>query len=140
VSRENVEFMETLLTGVAGLDRQALLAGAPELIAQVADPDVEWVEERQNVEGQVYRGHEGMLQSLERWLEQWDEFEYAAERFVDCGDEVLVVGRERGRGVASGATVTSRIYSVWTIRAGKILRYREFYDEHEAFKAVGLEE
>jgi ketosteroid isomerase-like protein len=140
VSQENVEFIEALLTEVAGLDKQALLAAAPELVAQVADPDVEWVEERQNVEGRVYRGHEGVLQSMARWLEQWDEFEYEAERFVDRGDEVLVVGRERGRGVASGASVTSRIYSVWTVRAGKILRYREFYDEHEALKAVGLEE
>jgi ketosteroid isomerase-like protein len=28
---------------------------------------------------------------------------------------------------------------VLTIREGKIVRYREFYDESEALKAVGLE-
>jgi ketosteroid isomerase-like protein len=135
-----VEVVEGLVAGVEDLDKQALLAALPELIANVADPNVEWVEERRNVEGRVYRGHEGVRQSIERWLEQWDEFEYAADRFVDCGDEVLVVGREHGRGLASGARVTSRHYSVWTLRAGKILRYREFYDEDDALKAVGLEE
>jgi ketosteroid isomerase-like protein len=42
--------------------------------------------------------------------------------------------------MTSGASVSSRIYSVWTIRAGKIARYREFYDEHAALEAVGLAE
>jgi ketosteroid isomerase-like protein len=42
--------------------------------------------------------------------------------------------------MTSGASVTARHYSVWTIRAGKIARYREFYDEQAALKAVGLEE
>src|SRR5438128_1487376 len=138
MSRENVEFVEGLLAGVADLDRQALLAVLPELIARVADPDIEWVEESQNVDGCVYRGHDGVRQSLERWLDQLDEFGYEAERFVDCGEDVLVVGRERGRGLTSEASVTSRHYSVWTIRAGKITRYREFYDELTALKAVGL--
>ena len=140
MSQENVEFVESLLAGVADLDRQALLAALPELIAQVADPDIEWVEEPQNVDGRVYRGHDGVQESIERWLDQWNEFGYEAERNVDCGDDVLVVGQERGRGMTSGASVTSRHYSVWTIRAGKIARYREFYDEQTALKAVGLQE
>ena len=140
MSQENVEFVESLLAGVADLDRQALLAPLPELIAQVADPDIEWVEEPQNVDGRVYRGHDGVQESIERWLDQWDEFGYEAERFVDCGDDVLVVSQERGRGMTSGASVTSRHYSVWTIRAGKIARYREFYDEQTVLKAVGLQE
>ena len=59
---------------------------------------------------------------------------------VDCGEDVLVVARERGRGMTSGASVSSRIYSVWTIRAGKIACYREFYDEHAALEAVVLSE
>src|SRR6266480_1374563 len=140
MSRENVEFVESLLAGVADLDRQALLAPLPELIAQVADPDIEWVEEPQNVDGRVYRGRGGVQESIERWLDQWDEFGYEAERFVDCGDDVLVVGREHGRGMTSGARVTSRHYSLWTISAGKIARYREFCDEQTALKAVGLQE
>ena len=62
------------------------------------------------------------------------------ERFIDCGDDVLVIAQERGRGVTSGASVSSRNYIILTIREGKLARYREFYDEHEALKAVGLED
>jgi ketosteroid isomerase-like protein len=138
MSQESVEFVESLLAGAADMDKQALLAALPQLIAQACDPDIEWVEDPQRADGQVYHGHEGVKQAFERWLEQWDEYGYEAERYVDCGDEVLVIARERGRGVTSGASVSSSIYSVWTIRAGKIARYREFYDEQTALEAVGL--
>jgi ketosteroid isomerase-like protein len=34
--------------------------------------------------------------------------------------------------------VSSRIYSIFTVREGKVARYREFYDEKHALEAVGL--
>ena len=75
-----------------------------------------------------------------RTIEQWDEYGTEAERFIDCGDDVLVVAREHGRGATSGATVSGRIFVVVTFRNGKVLRYREFYDEAAALEAVGLSE
>ncbi|TMK23755.1 MAG: hypothetical protein E6G62_10750 [Actinobacteria bacterium] len=140
MSRENVEFVENLLAGAEAMDKAALIAALPELIAQAADPDIEWAEDPHRLDAQVSRGHDGVRQSFERWLEQWDEYGYEAEEFIDCGDDVLVIGRERGRGMASGANVDVRQHAVWTIRAGKIVRYREFYDEQEALKVVGLSE
>jgi ketosteroid isomerase-like protein len=53
---------------------------------------------------------------------------------------VLVVAVEHGRGSASEAPVSSRIHTVYTFRAGKILRYQEFYDEGQALEALGLSE
>jgi ketosteroid isomerase-like protein len=138
MSLENVAFVEGLFAGAAEMDKQTLLAALPEFIAQACDPDIEWVEDPQRADGQVYRGHEGVRQSWERWLEQWDEYAGEFERFIDCGDDVLVVAVERGRGMTSGASVSSRNHMVLTIRAGKIVRYREFYDEEEARRAVGL--
>jgi uncharacterized protein len=138
MSQENVEFVRGLFAGAADMDKQALLAALPQLIAQACDPEIEWVEDPQRADGQVYRGHKGVKQAFERWLEQWEEYGAMAERYVDCGDEVLVIARERGRGMTSGASVSSRIYSVWTIRAGRISRYREFYDEQTALDAAGL--
>jgi ketosteroid isomerase-like protein len=53
---------------------------------------------------------------------------------------VLIVAVEHGRGSASEADVSARNYIVCTFRAGKILRYQEFYDEGRALEAVGLRE
>jgi ketosteroid isomerase-like protein len=138
MSQENVDFIEALLAASAGMDKQALLAALPELIAQTFAPDIEWVEDPQRADGRVYRGHEAVRQSWERWLEQWEEYGFEAERLIDCGDDVLVVASERARGATSGAPVRARNYAVITVHEGKIARYREFYDEREALKAVGL--
>ena len=115
-----------------------MLAALPELIAQTCDPEIEWYEDPQRADARVYRGHSGVRESFERWLDQWDEYGTEAERFVDCGDDVLVVVHEHGRGAISGATVSARIFIVITLRNGKVLRYREFYDEAAALEAAGL--
>jgi ketosteroid isomerase-like protein len=140
VSQENVELIKALVSGAGDMDKQTVLAALPELIAQTCAPDIEWVEDPSRADGAIYRGHEGVRQSWERWLEQWDEWEGEVERFIDCGDHVLVVASERGSGAASGASVSARNYMAFTIREGKIVRYQEFYDEQSARKAVGLED
>jgi uncharacterized protein len=140
MSQENVEMVKGFLAAGAEMDKQTLLAALPEVIAQTCDPEIEWYEDPQRADARVYRGHGGVLESFERWLDQWDEYGFEAERVIDCGDDVLVVAREHGRGAISGTTVSARNYWVITIREGKILRYREFYDEAAALEAVGLSE
>jgi ketosteroid isomerase-like protein len=140
MSEETVALVEGLFAGAGDADKQTLLAALPELIAQACDPEIEWVEDPQRADGKVYRGHAGVQQSFEQWLEHFEEYGYKAERFIDCGEDVLVIGREQARGSASGATVSSQHYSILTIRAGKILRYREFHDEQAALAAAGLVE
>jgi ketosteroid isomerase-like protein len=138
MTQENVEFVKGLFAAASEMDKEALLAALPELIAQTCDPEIEWHEDPQRADGRVYRGHDGVRTSFERWLDGWDEYGTEAERFIDCGDSVLAVAREHGRGSRSGATVSARIFIVVTFRNGKVLRYREFYDEAAAFEAAGL--
>jgi ketosteroid isomerase-like protein len=140
MSQENVEIVKGFLAAGAEMDKQTLLAALPEVIAQICDPEIEWIEDPQRADSRVYRGHDGVRESWEHWLDQWDEWGFEAQRFIDCGDDVLVVAREHGRGAMSGATVSARNCMIITIREGKILRYREFYDEAAALKAVGLSE
>jgi uncharacterized protein len=140
VSQDNVEFLSGFFAGAAEMDKEAILAALPDLIAQTCQPDIEWIEDPQRADARTYRGHEGVRESFERWLENFEHYGFEAERFVDCGDDVLVVATEHGRGAASGASVSDRSYAVYTFRDGKIARYREFYDEHAALEAVGLRE
>jgi ketosteroid isomerase-like protein len=140
MSQENVEFLEGLFGGVAQMDKQALLDALPELIAQICDPEIEWVEDPRRPDRRVYHGHEGVLESWKRWLENFEEMRGEAERMVDCGAKVFVVMREEGRGSLSGATVNQLNYLVITFRDGKVLRYEEFYEEQDALEAAGLRE
>ena len=140
MSQENVDFVTALFSGAEAMDKQALLEALPGFITEIADPDIEWIEDPMRADARTHRGHAGVLESWTGWLEQWDEYDWQVERFLDCGEHVLVFARERGSGAASGVTVSSRIFVVITLRAQKILRWREFYDEQSALAAAGLRE
>jgi ketosteroid isomerase-like protein len=140
MSQENVQIVEAVLAGASTGDKDSMLAALPELIAQLCDPEIEWEEDPHRVDARTYRGHAGVRESFERWLNDFEEYAIEPERVVDCGDDVLVVAREHGQGATSGAAVSSRIYAIFSFRNGKVLRYREFYDEQEALRAVGLAE
>ncbi len=138
MSQQDVELIEGLLSGASEMDRDALLSALPELIAGICTEDVEWVEDPRRADGRPQHGHEAVLASWQRWLEHWDEYGFETERLIDCGGDVLVVATEAGRGARSGASVQGQIYAAVTIRDGKIARYREFSDEQDARRAVGL--
>jgi ketosteroid isomerase-like protein len=140
MSQENVEFVKGLFAAGSDMDKEALLSALPELIPQTCDPEIEWVEDPQRADGRVYRGHEGVRESWERWLENFDEWGFEVERVSDHGNRVLVVAVEHGRGRVSEAEISARNYMVFSFRAGKVLRYQEFYDEAQALEAVGLRE
>ena len=118
MSRANVEFMEGLVAASAGMDEQELLAALPELIAHTCAADVEWVEDPQRADSHVYHGHKAVQRSWERWLEQWDEYGFEAEQFIDCGEDVLVVSREHGRGITGRAGSAAGCRGLAPTRAG----------------------
>jgi ketosteroid isomerase-like protein len=139
VSSENVEFVRSIFAGASSLGKQALLDALPQLIPQLADPGIEWATDPAHTDSAVYRGHEGVLHAWRLWLEQWDDYHAAVEDLIDCGDNVLVVSREQATGAGSGASVSSRVYAVVTVRNKKITRWRTFYDEASAWRAAGVE-
>jgi len=140
MSQQNVDFVRGIYAAGGSMDKEELLAALPELIAQACDPEIEWIEDPQRADSRTYRGHDGVLSSFEQWLEQFSEYGFKVEHIVDCGDDILVVAREEGRGSVSGAPVSSLIYQVLTIRDNKVLRFQEFYDEALALQEVSLSE
>jgi ketosteroid isomerase-like protein len=99
------------------------------------DPELEYVNPSYAVEsGTVHsRG------TLGRIREVYPDFRVEPERFVDAGENVVVIGIARGT-TASGAVAQWRQGYVWTIRDGKAVRFSWFNQPGEALKAVGLEE
>lgn len=138
MSRADVEIVRGLFTGSATADKQALLDALPQIIAQTCDPEIEWVEDPARADATVHRGHAGVRKSWEEWLTGFDAYSFEIDDLIDCGDDVLVISSEHGRGAASGAAVSSHHYAVLTLRDGKLLRYRESYDELAARDAAVL--
>src|SRR5205807_6695869 len=99
-------------------------------------PDAEWIEAPERIDSKTYRGHDGIRQSFEGWLEQWGDYRLEAERFEAHGDHVLAIVHESGEGHGSGVSTNATIYVVCTFRDDKISRYREFYNEESARAAL----
>ena len=60
------------------------------------------------------------------------------ELIAPAPDIVVVVGRIREQGRASGAEVESRGAVVWTLRDEKVIHLKLYQSRDEALKAVGL--
>jgi ketosteroid isomerase-like protein len=136
VSEENVAIVRALFESDASNSKDAMLKALPEAIPALFHPDAEWIEAPERVDSKTYRGHDGIRDSFEQWLEQWGDYRVQAERFEDHGDQVLVVTHESGEGHGSGASADATVYTVFTFRDGKVSRYREFHDEAAARASI----
>ena len=90
-------------------------------------------------DGAVY-GNNAVLANYERWDEAWEGAETSLEEVLGHGDRVFVAARFHARGRASGVEVETRLYEVYTVRDGKVLRIDEYATREEALEAVGLRE
>ena len=90
-------------------------------------------------DGAVY-GNDAVLANYERWDEAWEEADTTLEEVLGHGDRVFVAARFHARGRASGVEVETRLYEVYTVRDGKVLRIDEYATHDEALEAAGLEE
>jgi ketosteroid isomerase-like protein len=92
------------------------------------------------VEEEPSHGRAAIRDNFQRFASAWDHLEVTAEQFIDAGDRVFVAAHFRGRGRASGITVETRLYEVYTLCNHKVVRVDEFTNRDEALEAAGLRE
>jgi len=95
--------------------------------------DVEFDWSRRMLDGEVFHGHEGLRQFMQDTLEIFDEIHIPAEDITDLGDDVvLLAGSARFRGHASGLDVEAYAANLWTVRDGKVARFRFYQSKEDA--------
>jgi ketosteroid isomerase-like protein len=130
MSQANVEIVRALY--------EAWQRGDYEAAFELIDGEIEWFGPPDVSNSGVARGHEGMSRSLATWVGTWDDYHFELRHLIDCGDDVLAEGWHHGRGRSSGVEVAEDIFSVWTLRAGKVVRQRMFRDRAQAFETAGF--
>ncbi len=110
-------------------------------ISEIFDPNVRvvWLSPIAGGEAETV-GLDGMARTMKDWMESWEQVTTVAERFIDAGDQVAVIGQWRGRGKASGVATKWRYGAVWTLRDGKVISLISYTDPAAALEAVGLSE
>ena len=89
---------------------------------------------------QVFRGREGLKRWVASTKEIWDEWRFETERFLDAGDQVVVLVRVVARGGSSGVSLVRETAHLWTLRDRRVTRCEVYLDRSEALDAVGFRE
>ena len=125
MSQENVELVRAIYD--AWSDNRSA--------APFIDKDLEYVNPPDAVEPGTKRGRH----YLAKIRDVFPELRFEPERFIDAGDDVVVIAKILGRGKSGLETRWNQGY-IWTINKGKAVCFRWFNDPTEALEAVGLSE
>jgi len=132
MSEENV----ALVREVMDLMNSATTGEAVRELYDKFDPDVRIDMTRRVFNPDVYEGHDGLRRLGSEVREVWAEFKIEPERFIDAGDQVIVIERRRGRGTGSGIEIDQRSAVIWTLREGKVVAMETDIDPDEALAAA----
>jgi ketosteroid isomerase-like protein len=89
--------------------------------------------------GRSYRGLDGFRRMWLDWLEPWATYHVEVEDILEEDDRAIVLIRDRGRHRDSDAEVQLLAGSVWTVRAGRIVRVELYANREDLFEASGLD-
>jgi ketosteroid isomerase-like protein len=126
MSAENIEIVGRLIDAWNQRDLQAALE---EMHPQCEVRPVEATE--------TLRGHDGVTAAFREWFDVIEQFTLEPEDFIAKDDLVLVPMQQRARGKGSGLEIQERFYQLFTLREGKVFRFKEYSEEAEARKAFG---
>jgi ketosteroid isomerase-like protein len=133
MSQENVEVIRAMYEHWARGDFPASFID-PDVVssrigAQTPDMEGEW------------RGLEALVRATVEYVRAFSDLRIEAEEIIDLDDErVLVLSRHTARGKLSGAPIEHEHGDLFTLRAGKVVRYDSYWDRAEAMKAAGQSE
>lgn len=131
MSQENVELVRRAALELVRTRRPR--------ISEDWDPEFVWV----SIEGwpgaTELRGREEFMAFWEEWVAPYEQLDFSIERVLDAGgDEVLLLGCQRGRLRGSDSWVEFRYGLIYTFERGKITRVQAYSTQDEALEAAGL--
>jgi ketosteroid isomerase-like protein len=125
--------VETIKRGYEAWNRNDL-----EDVLQDLDPDLEWLPRlgAAGVRATLYRGHEGVLAYKREVEEALGPIQVDVLSIEDLGDHVLAHIRATGQGSASGAQVEAEGFHLWTMHAGRAIRFATYERRDQALEAA----
>jgi ketosteroid isomerase-like protein len=88
----------------------------------------------------VFYGRDGYLKLWRYWLDAFEDIRWDPEEILDLGDKLLVTAQQRGHGSGSGVAVSERVFQLFIVRRGLVVRQEDFLDRSKALEAAGLRE
>ena len=125
----NVQLVEQLYDAFARGDIPTVLGAF--------DPNIEWTSSEGAAYPGTFHGPEAVLQNIFMRLgTEWEGFRVEPEEFIDGGDQVVMLGRYYGTYRETGKSMSAGVAHVWTIRDGRLVRYRQYVDSRKMAEAL----
>ena len=138
MSQENVELVRRAFDAFNRGGVEAAISSG------IWSPEIVWDATPSGIPGLgVYRGYEEVRSFFEDdWFQAFpfEEWEVQIDELIDCGNQVLAMSRQHGRGATSGATAELELGQISTISDGTIVRVDNYTDRRKALEAAGLSE
>jgi len=121
--------VETLQRGYEALNR-----GDLSVVLELLDPEIEWHEPEPSPDAGTHAGRDSFERFFRSWIDSFDGFTVVPEQVVERDDILIAVVHQSGRGRASGVRVDARLAHVWTIKAGRAIRWEAVADPEDALR------
>ena len=115
----------------------ALNRGDLSVVPGLFHPDIEWKSPEEWLERDVYRGHDGVREIGNLWLQNFDDYRWKVVRAEFAGDIAVLLVNQRGRTKEHGVPVEQPIGVVFEWSGDRIVRAATYNDWDEALAAAG---
>ena len=132
MSQENVEVVNKVIAAWNTRDIDRWL--------ELTAPDVEVVFPRDVPEPGPFHGRDELRAWAEGFMTAWDDFEAEVRQAIPVGEQVVVELCQRGHGRETGIEIEQTDWHVFSVRNGRIVRWRGYWTRAEALQAAGVSE
>ena len=118
---------------------QAFGQGDIPAVFELFDPDIEWVaaENSPAAPGSPYHGlnavRDGVFTPIAMGFEG---FVIRVDELLDAGDKVVMLGYYLGARKATGKRFQAQVAHIWTIAAGKAVKFQQYTDTYQLAEVV----
>ena len=131
MSEQNVALVRGLYEAFGRGDVPTVLGGM--------DENIEWHQAEGLRNGGVHHSPQNVAEEVFGPLaEEFEGFSVTPEQFFADGDEVVALVRYRGTGTATGKSLDTAVAHAFTVRDGKVTRFRQFVDTVVYNEALGV--
>lgn len=105
------------------------------LLAALA-PDAEWTEAAGFLRRYLYRPGKYHQNVHQRTGSEWQGYRADVDHFYDAGDNVIAQGFYHGTYRATGKSFSASFAHIYTLRAGKIVKFVQIVDSAKVLEAM----
>jgi ketosteroid isomerase-like protein len=130
---ENVELLRRFYESFNQGDLDSVLELCTDDVEVYKDPEVV-----EMVATFTPRGQERVAQYLRGWLDTWSDYNARPQEFLQSGEDVAALTQLRARGKNSQFEIEGDMADVFTVRDGRIARFRLYIQRTDALGSLGI--